>query len=260
MGREIRRVPLDFNWPISQIWKGYYNPYSGLKCSVCNGSGESSEYKELSDTWYGFNDPVAKWCYSITQDEVQALVDGNRLWDFTRVPRTDAQHEVVKQKIADGGNSWLPEDSGYIPTAAEVNEWAQYGMGHDSINQHICVKARAKRLGVTEDTCSCCDGEGMLWPEDKYAELWENFEYIEPPTGGGYQMWETVTEGSPISPVFDTPEELAHWLADNGASAFGSQTATYEQWLVICKSGWAPSAIGDAKGIRSGVEALAEKS
>ena len=34
-------------------------------------------------------------------------------------------------------------------------------------------------------------------------------------------MYEDTSEGTPISPAFETPEELARWLADNGASAFG---------------------------------------
>jgi len=46
-------------------------------------------------------------------------------------------------------------------------------------------------------------------------------------------MYETCTEGTPISPVMDSLETLARWLADNGASAFGEMTATYEQWLKI---------------------------
>jgi hypothetical protein len=95
--------------------------------------------------------------------------------------------------------------------------------------------------------CPCCEGEGKVSPE------------IKIPTGPGYQMWETVSEGSPISPVFATPEELARWLADTGASAFGDMTATYEQWLATCKKGWAPSAVLSAdKGLRSGVEALTD--
>lgn len=57
------------------------------------------------------------------------------------------------------------------------------------------------------------------------------------------QMYETCSEGTPISPPCATPEELARWLADNDASAFGGMTATYEQWLGTCRSGWAPSAI-----------------
>jgi hypothetical protein len=69
-------------------------------------------------------------------------------------------------------------------------------------------------------------------------------------------MYETTSEGTPISPVFETPEELAQWLADNNASVFGDMTATYEQWLGMCKAGWAPSAVCDSTGIHSGVEAI----
>ena len=74
------------------------------------------------------------------------------------------------------------------------------------------------------------------------------------------QMYETCSEGTPISPVMETPEELARWLTDNGASAFGSHTATYEQWLVMIGEGWAPSAMfTPGKGLISGVAATAEK-
>lgn len=73
------------------------------------------------------------------------------------------------------------------------------------------------------------------------------------------QMYETCTEGTPISPVMETPEKLARWLADNNASAFGDQGATYEQWLATCKSGWAPSAVFTPKtGLVSGVEGTAD--
>lgn len=73
----------------------------------------------------------------------------------------------------------------------------------------------------------------------------------------GLCMYETCSEGTPISPVFRTPEELARWLADNGASSFGDMTATYDQWLSVCRGGWAPSAVVDGSGLRSGVEFVA---
>lgn len=71
-----------------------------------------------------------------------------------------------------------------------------------------------------------------------------------------YMMYETCSEGTPISPAFATIEELAHWLADTGASAFGVQTASYEAWLATCKRGHAISAYYSPEtGIISGVEA-----
>ncbi len=71
------------------------------------------------------------------------------------------------------------------------------------------------------------------------------------------QMYETCSEGTPISPVMATPEDLARWLADNGASAFGEMTASYEGWLSTCKRGHAPSMMFAVGGpMVSGVEAL----
>jgi hypothetical protein len=70
-------------------------------------------------------------------------------------------------------------------------------------------------------------------------------------------MYETTSEGTPISPAFATPEELARWLVDNNASAFGSDTASYEAWLRVARGGYACSAIAvPGEGLVSGVEAL----
>lgn len=72
-----------------------------------------------------------------------------------------------------------------------------------------------------------------------------------------FMMYENTSEGTPISPAFATPEELATWLADTGASSFADYTATYEQWLSTINRGFAVSAVMDGNGFRSGVEAQA---
>lgn len=59
-----------------------------------------------------------------------------------------------------------------------------------------------------------------------------------PGTATYFQMYETCSEGTPISPAFSSIEELARWLADTGASAFASLTASYEGWLATCKRGY----------------------
>jgi hypothetical protein len=84
------------------------------------------------------------------------------------------------------------------------------------------------------------------WPEESRTHL---------------MMYEDTSEGTPISPAFETPEELARWLVDNNASAFGNSTASYESWLRVAKGGYAPSAVmtihGDGTGtMQSGVDAL----
>lgn len=74
-------------------------------------------------------------------------------------------------------------------------------------------------------------------------------------------MWETVSEGSPISPVFATPEELARHMA---ATRWGADRGTpYETWLAFIRGpGWAPSMVGTSGRLMNGVEgivALGEK-
>lgn len=109
-------------------------------------------------------------------------------------------------------------------------------------------------------------------PKDKSALECESFEewYGERPVQSEYMpewpegkatmlvMYEDTSEGTPISPAFETPEELARWLADNNASAFGNMTATYEQWLATCKAGWSIGMVMDNGRMMSGVEANTE--
>lgn len=70
-----------------------------------------------------------------------------------------------------------------------------------------------------------------------------------------YQMYETTTEGTPISPVIEAPEALAQWLVDNEASAFAGQPASYGAWLEICRGKPAISGVITRGEIINGVEA-----
>ncbi len=79
-------------------------------------------------------------------------------------------------------------------------------------------------------------------------------EWTEEPTH--YQMYEDTSEGTPISPVFASPEEVARWCADNRASAMGGMTATYEQWLEVARGAWAPSMVVQDGHVVSGVEVI----
>lgn len=53
---------------------------------------------------------------------------------------------------------------------------------------------------------------------------------VEPPIGEGYQLWETTSEGSPKSPVFETLEQLCEWCEEN-ATVFANNKATKEEWF-----------------------------
>lgn len=103
------------------------------------------------------------------------------------------------------------------------------------------------------EDCTYEDYEGNAPQPECYRPKWKEEERTH------LQMYETCSEGTPISPVMKTSEELARWLADNKASAFGSMTATYEQWLATIKRGWSPSGVfSGGSGLVSGVEGMAE--
>jgi len=222
MGRELKRVALDFNWPLKMIWKGYINPYHSQECSSCNGSGLNPKTKQISDDWYDFANTDHRWCDTITQDEVDALIEHKRLLDFT--------HEWTKE------NGHQPKVPTPAVTAEMVNKWnSGRGMGHDAINSSICVETRARRLGVY-GLCMFCNGEGEIWASEKIKDLEENWhedEKYEPPTGEGWQLWETVSEGSPISPVFPIEELFVEYLVGEGYSLSAAHG--------FCKAGYAPS-------------------
>ncbi len=94
------------------------------------------------------------------------------------------------------------------------------------------------------------DGER---PEaDEYMPRWTAEETTH------WMMYENVTEGTPISPVCETPEVLARWLADHNANAFAGNTTTYEHWLGMIRQGYAPTfVLNKTDGtVMSGVDAV----
>lgn len=68
------------------------------------------------------------------------------------------------------------------------------------------------------------------WPLRKVWHGYKSRPFIEPPTGDGYQLWETTSEGSPISPVFDTLDALCEWCAEN-ATIIGDFKLSKEEWM-----------------------------
>lgn len=147
------------------------------------------------------------------------------------------------------------ESGDYIPLvegsfAKESADWdegcAKWAEGFRRVHS---MREEAPRWVEREENCSYQEWAGERPKPDQYMPE------FEPGTATYLMMYESTSEGTPISPAFATPEELARWLADSNASAFGGMTATYEQWLSTCRSGWAPSMIVAGGRLMSGVEA-----
>jgi hypothetical protein len=279
---------MDFAWPMNKVWDGYLTPdrFDETPCPDCK-NGYSPQAQHLHDLWYGKLpfDPVstgstpwrhdspavrafaernvaqapdfygtgeaatmreaqrladlfnAAWCHHLSQDDVDALVAAGRLRDFT--------HTWSRE------DGWQKKEPPAVPTAEQVNEWSLRGFGHDAINASVAVRARCEREGV-DPTCATCQGHGSAeaYPGQRAeAEAWEP---TAPPQGEGWQLWETVSEGSPISPVFATAEELAGWMSD---PARGDRWVPPAAAAKFVADGWAPSFVSTPEtGVVSGVE------
>lgn len=124
-------------------------------CPDCDGEGLNKATCELNRSWYDFERTGKRWCDKITQDEVDAL------WESGRLTST------FKEK----------------PTCEEVNKLQKEMSIHDAINRWICVKARAKRLGVYGDceNKNCVDG--YIYDKEE-ATLSLQMWFLHPRKGG----------------------------------------------------------------------------
>lgn len=59
-----------------------------------------------------------------------------------------------------------------------------------------------------------------------------------------FVVYETVTEGTPVTPVFATPEELVEHLATKGTDWDNGQGWDRHSAEEFVKDGWAPSGLG----------------
>lgn len=251
MGREIKRVPVDFDWPLNKVWEGFQMPkeiYDWPACPDCtiddreHGDGLTPEARAIDKTFYcnhlrdEFVRDMYRWNNKIGQAEVDNLLAEGRL------------------------RTWIPGENGErgtwesLPrTAVEVNA-SQYGLdGHDAINSGILVRFRCEQLGIPY-LCPTCEGHGNIATQEERdrADAWEQ---TEPPAGEGWQIWETVSEGSPISPVFPTAEALIEHLVTVG-DGWGGPISRSAATEFVNGPGWVPTMVMKDGVLKSGIESL----
>lgn len=273
MGRMVRRVPMDFEWPLDKVWKGFEFPerLHETQCPNCE-NGFSEHAEQLHALWYGnrpfrpestgcvpltIDTPAVRafaerqierspeyygpgeaaivreaqrmvtmwngqWCHHLSQDDVDALTDADRLIEFT--------HDWVK------GEGWQLKNPPYRPTAEEVNTWSLGGFGHDTLNAHIVIAARCKKEGFSE-RCGVCKGHGTIEAYEGQRADGEAWKPEEPPTGEGWQLWETVSEGSPITPVCESRDDLVEYLVNHRPARRGQEPLTRAQAEALVDAG-----------------------
>lgn len=116
------------------------------------------------------------------------------------------------------------------------------------------------KMAEHQETCTNLDDEGEC--QCDYSC------YAEPPKGIGWQLWQTVSDG-PISPVFETADELIDWMCQpvpfskrpHYEPAAYPKMPWAQGWRrevaepFVRDEGWAPSAVMLNGVWMSGVEA-----
>lgn len=91
-----------------------------------------------------------------------------------------------------------------------------------------------------------CNCENFT-PSDEFPDECSNgFDlcqnHYDPPQGEGWQLWENVSEGSPVTPVFATKGELVEHLVRHGAGG-AFEHISRQAAENLCSSGWCPSGV-----------------
>jgi len=243
MGRTLKRVPLDFAWPIDKLWEGYLNPFGG-------------QCPEENKTCFGGYTAAGKWLESVCRLISLIAEDGAEprrrgtwphpyLEEFSQAPRFDVPRDVHARirEIDDTTermgelSAWLrrnprellPPTKEFTTFAEGLNEGLRIDAMCGSMVSWRIQKSLLKAAGVDSEKWGICPiCEGNADDPAKRAE-YEAWKPTEPPKGDGYQLWNTTTEGHPMSPVFASMDELCAWCADN-ATTFASFKASAEEW------------------------------
>lgn len=220
---------MEFDWPIGKVWAGYLMPaeLDFPPCPDCvdpvsgRPDGYTVESRAVAKTFYphqigGPYADILAWHDKLGQAEVDNLIAHKRCGVLVRPGPDGAPHEWT-----------YPPRTAEEINAANRRESRALLKTHDGLNQWILTKFRCEQLGITV-YCPTCDGEAAV-PSDELRAAADAWEPTDPPTGDGYQMWETTSEGSPKTPVFATLEELCDFAAVH-VSTFGSFMATADEW------------------------------
>ncbi|MFM2393160.1 MAG: hypothetical protein RLZZ546_1142 [Bacteroidota bacterium] len=204
----------------------YFTVYrKNHECPYCEGTALNPATKRLSNDWYSFGKEDwqypngfgsrrwnnAAWSNHITDVEVEALMKSGRISEVSGF-RGYFDKETNKWVTWENGEK-LECEKPEFPSSEKVNEWNRNGMGHDGINQWICVKARAKHLGVYGNCVHCEEGEGYIYdePEAKVAlQLW----YLHPRKGCSRGVYIEHVEQEDLPQIFEYLKEARDRNAD----------------------------------------------
>jgi hypothetical protein len=240
MGRELRRVPLDFDWPLKKTWKGYINPHY----AKCPEDGKTC-FNGQTGGRHWLENILRLLC--IAAEEAQYTDKPEMQAEFKRRGRIWPHPYLAELPNRPMNVEWegrTPVKVELYPLSRDLLELMTNlaGQGPDGLFgfsgsgiwkiEKRLIKM-AKLNPETWGICPVCHGEAIDPAKQAAHDAWER---EDPPEGPGYQLWETTSEGSPVSPVFETLDALCEWCEGN-ATTFGSFKASAAEWRGMLDGG-----------------------
>ena len=209
MGREIRRVPLDWEHPVDPAPPSHWGP------SKWDWTGQGRHFVPLYD---------------------KSLGDARAEWDREKAEWDRGEHEHQHFLLIyhtpgrwsrdQDSETWVKNDEG-----SEPEPYKRYAEDGETVLEERWLRDMADLLALEpyEEYAGERPKEG-----DGYRPDWGDRELA-------YQFYETVSEGTPLSPPFATLGELADFLVEK----LGYDRRVAESF---CGVGWAPSFVVTESG------------
>jgi hypothetical protein len=191
-------------------------------------------------------EPALRWTDELAQMEDKKLSEAQAEWDEGK-RAWDAGENKSR------GRRWSEDDvlrAEERKARAATDPFAGVGTDPEWLRERV-----GQLLWESYEECS---GERPPFYRDDEGELVHDSclyqpEEWPPPEERGYVIYQTVGEGSPITPCFATPEELIDWLVEKG-TAWDDPMSREAAERFVRGSGWLPSMVrfGDghlAKGM-----------
>ncbi len=245
MSREIRRMPLDFDWPLGKVWEEYLTPKRLQEdpCPDCYRPGPGGERTSGCGST-----AAAEWVHGalyligMMAEDVRSQSFAGTADQFTRFGDDRSKlHPYLADLQRINVYEHRRPSADIIDLVTGITGRDNLSMGTGSDFAYGARKALLVAAGLPEDwgTCPTCQGHGSVEAFEGQRAAAEAYheENHDPPTGEGWQVWETTSDGSPISPVFAEKEHLVIWLTTKYTGIGHNGPLTREQAQAFVEAG-----------------------